>query len=129
MDRRILLVLCGVVLLGAGLLAVSQADLTGTWVGSTSVPNVGDDRLTLTLKHDAAVYVGTLSDTAGMVVGQAIRSVTFEEGVLAFDITVSNSTDTFPVHVSLKVDGDKMTGSWSTEQGDLGEVSLVRQPR
>lgn len=129
MNRRNLLVLCGVVLLGAGLLAVSQADLTGTWVGSTPVPNVGDDKLTLALKRDAGVYAGTLSDAAGMVAEPAIRNVTFEEGVLAFDITVSNGTETFPVHFSLKVDGDKMTGSWSLEQGDLGEVSLVRQSR
>jgi hypothetical protein len=115
------------VLLGAGLIAASQADLTGTWLGSTQVPNVGEDKLTLTLKRDAGAYGGIISDTAGLVAEQAIRNVTLEAGVLTFDISVNDGSATFPVHISLKIEGDKMTGIWSTEEGESAEITLARK--
>ena len=127
MNRRSLWVLCGLVLLGAGLIAASQADLTGTWLGSTQVPNVGEDKITLVLKRDAGAYGGIVSDTAGLVAEQAIRNVTFEAGVLAFDITVNDGSATFPVHIAVKIDGDKMTGAWSTEEGGSAEITLARK--
>jgi hypothetical protein len=127
MNRRIPWVLCALVLLCAGLTAASQADLTGTWLGSTQVPNVGEDKITLVLKRDAGAYGGIVSDTAGMVAEQAIRNVTFEAGVLTFDISVDDGSATFPVHIAVKIDGDKMTGAWSTEEGESAEITLARK--
>jgi len=127
MNRRSLWVWCGLALLSAGLIAASQTDLTGTWLGSTQVPNVGEDKLTLALKRDASAYGGIISDTAGLVAEQAIRNVTFEAAVLAFDISVNDGSATFPVHISLKIEGDKMTGTWSTEEGESAEITLARK--
>ena len=62
-----------------------------------------------------------------MIVEKDIRNAAFKDGTLTFDIGVSNGTDVFPVHLSLKVEGDKMTGAWSTDQGESGEVRLARK--
>lgn len=121
----VLLVL--LVVVGVDISAQDKPDLTGTWVGVSLVPNVGEDPITLELKREGDAYSGTCADGAGMIVEREIRNVAFKEGTLTFDIGVSNGTDVFPVHLSLKVEGDKMAGNWSTDQGESGEVRLARK--
>lgn len=116
-----------VVLAAVGLAAQAPPDLTGKWVGSTLVPNVGEDKLVLDLTKDGDSYAGTIADSAGMIVQAAIANVSFADGLLTFDIVVSSGSETFPVRISLKAEGDTLTGSWATGQGDGGSVTLTRE--
>jgi hypothetical protein len=112
---------------GVGAGAQRTPDLTGTWIGTTLVPDVGEDAITLELKREGNTYTGRCTDAAKVVVAPEIRNVVFTEGTLTFDIGVSGGTDTITVHISLKVDGDQMTGQWATDEGDSAALKLARK--
>jgi len=111
---------------GVGL-AARAADLSGTWVGVTQVPDLGEDRLKLELKADGESYTGLMTDVGGIVVASPITKVKVEGAVLTFDIVVNNGSAEFPVHVSMKVDGDTLAGSWTTDEGMSAPMTLARQ--
>ncbi len=112
---------------GTGVPAQGTPDLTGTWVGLTTVPDVGEDTVTLELKRDGETYTGRCTDAANVIVAPEIKNVVFKDGMLTFDIGVSNGTNTFPVHIALKVAGDTMTGLWGTDAGDSAEIKLTKK--
>ena len=128
MTRRrfvlVLVMLC--VAAGVGT-AARAADLSGTWVGVTQVPDVGEDRLKLELRADGDSYTGLMTDAAGIVVANPITKVKVEGALLTFDIVVNNGSAEFPVHVSFKADGDTLTGSWTTDEGMSAPMTLTRQ--
>jgi hypothetical protein len=123
------LLLTAMVLAVAGAVAGAQGtpDLTGTWVGTTLVPDVGEDAVTLVLKREGNAYTGLCTDAAKVVVAPEITNVAFKEGTLTFDIGVSNGTNTFTVHISLKVEGDQMAGRWVTDDGESADLRLARK--
>jgi hypothetical protein len=123
------LVLAALVLVGAVVGAGAQGppDLTGTWIGTTLVPDVGEDAITLELKREGNTYTGRCTDAAKVVVAPEIKNVAFTEGTLTFDIGVSGGADTVTVHISLKVDGDQMTGQWATDEGESAALRLARK--
>jgi len=125
------LVLAAVVLsaAGSGATAQSAADLTGTWIGTTLVPDVGEDAITLELKREGGTYTGRCTDAAMVVVEPEIRNVAFKDGTLTFDIGVSGGAGPLTVHISLTVEGDKMVGRWTTDEGDSAELKLARPIR
>ena len=64
-----------------------------------------------------------------VVLAPEIKNVAFTEGTLTFDIGVSGGADTVTVHISLKVDGEQMTGQWATDDGESAAIKLARQTR
>jgi len=123
------LLLSAMLLALAGAIAGAQGtpDLTGTWVGTTLVPDVGEDAVTLVLKREGDTYTGLCTDAAKVIVAPEVSNVAFKEGTLTFDIGVSNGTSTFAVHILLKVDGDQMTGRSATDDGESAELRLARK--
>ena len=122
--------LAALVLTGASIGAGAQGtpDLTGTWVGTTLVPDVGEDAVTLELKREGDTYTGRCTDAANVVVAPEIRNVAFKDGTLTFDIgVVGGGGNALTVHVTLKVDGDAMAGRWATDDGEWAELKLVRK--
>lgn len=111
----------------AGVTPQGNPNLTGTWVGLTTVPNVGEDAVTLELRRDGETYTGRCTDAAGVIVAPEITNVAFKDGTLTFDIGVSGGTNTVPVHIALKVAGDTMAGLWSTDEGESAEIRLTRK--
>jgi len=120
----LLVMLC--VAAGVGMSA-RAADWSGTWVGVTQVPDVGEDRLKLELKADGDSYTGLMSDAAGIVVANPITKLKVEGALLTFDIEVNNGSAAFPVHVSMKADGETLAGSWTTDEGMSAPMTLTRQ--
>ena len=128
MFRRTFVLLLVMSCAGAAVGAAARAaDLSGTWVGVTQVPGIGEDRLKLDLKADGAGYTGLMTDAAGIVVANPITKVKVEGALLTFDIVVNNGSPEFPVHVSVKADGDTLTGSWATDEGESAPFTLTRQ--
>ena len=107
--------------------AARAADLSGTWVGVTQVPDRGEDRLKLELKADGGSYAGLMTAESGIVVANPITKVKVEGALLTFDIVVNNGSAEFAVHVSMKADGDTLAGTWATDDGLSAPLTLTRQ--
>lgn len=104
----------------------SDVDLTGTWKGSTEVPDQGVDELTLVIEKEAGEYSAKLSDSLGMLTDTECEDIEFKEGTLTFNVTIYEGYDSFTVWINLNVEGDKMSGYWETEDGGQGKVNLER---
>jgi hypothetical protein len=124
---RSLMAFVMVIVCATAFAATRSADLSGTWVGVTQVPNVGEDAIKLELKADGSSYSGVMSDSAGMVAPAPVTNLKLEGSALTFDISVNNGEATFPAHITLKADGDTLVGSWATDAGDSAPLTLARQ--
>jgi aminopeptidase N len=110
----------------AGLLAYAAApDITGTWIGRTDVPNAGLDDLTLVIKKTPTGFTGTFSDTLAQVdKDAAITAVKLEGDDLTFNFVLADGT---AMIAKLKVDGDKLAGTWGHPEGAAGTMTFERK--
>jgi hypothetical protein len=123
-----MLLLMIVLIAAIGSLLGQNQDLSGTWIGSTVIPNMEEkDNLTLVLKKDGASYTGTITDSMGMLNAAVLEKVKLEKDTLSFEFLVLTSTEQIRVRSTLKVTGDKLVGSWESEQGDTGALEMVRK--
>jgi hypothetical protein len=114
--------------LSCGMSFSQQADLSGTWVGPTEVPDaVEPDILTLVLKKEEGKYSGTITDSMGMLQDTEIENVEFKDNTLTFTFQVDAGGAYLTVHTSLTVKGDKMSGYWETDEGDSSPIELERK--
>lgn len=102
-------------------------DLTGTWEGSTLVPDQGEDQLTLVIKKEEGEYKATITDSLGMLMDTECEDIELEDGTLTFNFTISQDMDAFTVWITLEVEGDTMKGYWETAEGDQGDIELKKQ--
>jgi hypothetical protein len=113
--------------LSCGLSFSQQADLSGTWVGSTEVPDAVElDKLTMVLKKEEGKYSGTITDSLGMLQDTEIEDVEFKDNTLTFTFQADTGEEYVTVSTSLTVKGDKMSGYWETE-GDSASIELERK--
>jgi hypothetical protein len=104
-----------------------DVDLTGTWEGSTIVPDQGEDELTLVIEKKEGEYAATLSDTLGMLMDTECEDIEFKEGTLTFNFTIVQDIESLTVWITLEVEGDTMKGYWETGDGGQGDIELKRQ--
>jgi hypothetical protein len=111
-----------------GISFCQQVDLSGTWLGTAEVPNMAEpDKLTLILEKKEKGYSGTLSDSMGMIQNSELKAVEFKDKTLSFIFSANTGQEFLNVSAILTVEGDKMNGSWQTEDGSSGEVKLERK--
>jgi Zn/Cd-binding protein ZinT len=109
--------------------APAPADLTGTWIGKTEVPNQGDmavDEVSMVLKKEKAGYSGTISDTLGMIAqGTEIKNIEIKDDAMTFIFPLVDGT---VITCRMKIAGDKITGQWEHPEGSAGvlEFSLKK---
>lgn len=105
-----------------------NVDISGTWVGSTVVPNATEeDRLTLVLNKDGDSYTGTITDSMGLAQDAVLQEVDFSDNTLTFNFMVDTGDGSMLVDATLTLKGDTMTGAWSTEDGSSGDITLKKQ--
>lgn len=107
----------------------AEADLSGTWVGSTQVPDRSEpDRITLILKKEAGEYEGTVSDSLGLLKETAIEDIEFEDNELnlSLTITVSDGSEPKEVEAELVLEKGRLKGSWFVEDGPQGDIVLEK---
>ena len=122
------MVLLGMFLISVTGLPGQDQDLSGTWIGSTAIPNMEErDNLTLVLKKDGASYSGTITDSMGMLNAAVLEKVKLEKDTLSFEFLVVTQGGDVRVRSTLKVSGDKLVGSWESEQGDTSALEMVRK--
>lgn len=101
-------------------------DLTGTWEGSTVVPDQGEDGMTLVIEKEEGEYVAKITDTLGMLDETECEEMEFKDGTLTFNFSISEGMDSFTVWITLEVEGDTMKGYWETGDGDQGDIELQK---
>jgi hypothetical protein len=121
------LALSVILIMCCSILALSQdVDLTGTWEGTTFVPDQGEDGMTLVIKKEGDEYTGTATDTFGMLMDTECQDLVFEDGTLSFFFSIGTGMESMTVWVTLEVEGDTMKGYWEVAEGDQGDIELKK---
>ena len=109
--------------------AYSQEDaaLLGTWKGSTFIPDIGENEVTLVITKNEGELAVVISDSLGMLADVECEEIKFEEGTLTFNFALSDEMDTQTIWISLDVEGSQMKGYWETGAGEQGDIELEKQ--
>jgi hypothetical protein len=126
MKMKILLgILALLAILGALFAVPVPADLSGTWIGKTTIPNGTQDDMTLVLKKAGATYTGTLVDSLGMIPQDTeLNDVKLDKNELTANFTIADGT---PIKFKLTVNGDKMNGQWEDPGGSTGVLEFEKK--
>ena len=101
-------------------------DISGTWVGETEIPDQGTDELTLILEKAGESYTATISDSFGMLMDAECEDLEYKDNVLNFNFSIYDGYSSMTVYITLKVEGDTMTGQWETGEGDIGTINMEK---
>lgn len=104
-----------------------DVDLTGTWEGSTVVPDQGEDGMILVIKKEEGEYTATITDSLGMLMDTECEDMEFKDSTLTFNFSIFQEMETLTVWITLEVEGDTMKGYWETAEGDQGDIELKKQ--
>lgn len=104
-----------------------EVDLTGTWKGSTYVPDQGTDEMTMVIEKKDGEYSATITDSFGMLMDTECEDFEYSDGALTFNFSIYMGTETMTVWINLTVEGDKMTGYWETADGGQGDLSFEKE--
>lgn len=104
-----------------------NVDLTGTWEGTTVVPDQGEDQLTLVISKTEDEYTARITDSLGMLADTECEDIEFEGGTLTFNFAIGEDMQTLTVWITLEVEGDTMKGYWETGDGGQGDIELKKQ--
>lgn len=112
----------------SGLMFGQSVDLSGTWVGETEVPDaIEPDEMTLVITKEDGEYSAKISDSMGMLDNTECEDIEFKENELTFNIEVNTGEEFMTVYLTLKVEGDTMTGYWESDDGSIGSVELTKK--
>ena len=105
--------------------AAAPADLSGTWIGKTEVPNQGTDELTMILKKIAGGYAGTVVDTLGLIVRDTeIKNIEIKGDAMTFTFPLVDETI---IVCRMKIAVDKITGAWEHPEGSSAVLEFTQK--
>ena len=115
-------------ILSYGISFCQEVDLSGTWEGTTEVPDVPEpDQITLVLEKIDGEYSGTFTDSLGFAEEAELEDIEFKDNTLTFSFTIFNGFEYMPLYATLTVEGNKMNGNWESEDGSSGPVELEKK--
>ena len=123
----VLTVMGFIFMLASGIAFCQGDDISGTWVGETEIPDQGTDELTIVIERAGDTYTGILNDSFGMLVDTEAEDLEYKDNVLTFNFSIYDGYSSMTVYITLEVEGDTMTGQWETEEGDTGEINMVKK--
>ena len=111
------------------ILLAADADLSGTWVGETEVPDAPEpDQVTLILKLVDGEYEGTVTDTLGMADEAECEDIELDGDKLTMNFEIINPDGEYVrIYVTMTVEGDTMKGYWESEDGNSSAMELTRK--
>lgn len=123
------------ILSGAGLIllalvsiaAASPAavDIVGTWLGKAEVPDMGIIEITVVISKTETGYAGTINESSGMIASDTILSdIKLDGDKLTFNFPLADGAI---IDNQLKIEGDKITGTWTHPEGSSGALSFERK--
>lgn len=126
-TASILSLLAFLLTLSYGISFCQEVDLSGTWKGTTEVPDAMEpDEVTLVLEKIDEEYSGTVSDSLGFAEEAELEDIEFKDNTLTFSFTIFDGFEYMTVYTTLTVEGDKMSGHWETEDGSSAPIELER---
>ena len=112
----------------SGLMFGQSVDLSGTWVGETEVPDaIEPDELTLVITKENGEYSAKISDSIGMLDNTECEDIEFKDSELSLKFEVDTGEEFMSVYITLKIEGDTMTGFWESDDGSTGSVELTKK--
>ena len=129
MDKKIRFLLTGMIVMFSVLALQSYAsvEITGRWVGSTEVPDIGLDEFTLVFEKADGAYTGKMSDEFGAMEDVECEEIVLENDSLKFHVEFFNGMDYITVYLSFTVSQDALEGTWEVDSGDMGEINFTRK--
>jgi len=130
MKRNLFYLLSGATIvlalsMGLGFAQNQVPNLTGKWVGETTVSDMGQtDEVTLILENTEVGYTGTIFDTLGIVPETEIEDVSLEDNTLTFTFTATDGYATFSVSMTLTYEEGNLVGYWVTDDGSSGDIEF-----
>ena len=116
------------IFLFSGAAFCQEVNLSGTWVGETTVPDATDpDQVTLILEKTNGGYTGKVTDAFGYAMDSELEDVEFEDKELTANFLIYDGEQYVRVFFTLTVEGDTMKGFWESESGDSAAVELHRK--
>ena len=74
-----------------GAVFCQQVNLTGTWIGETTVPDeIEPDKVTLVLKKENGEYTGKVTDAFGYAMESELEEVKFKDNKLTAHFFIFN---------------------------------------
>ena len=122
-----LILILTALLLWGGLSFAGEIELSGTWVGTTEVPDMGTDEVTLVLTQENGLYAGTITDTLGMANEAECTEILFENNTLTFNFSIYNGYEFVEIYCTLTVEEEALTGQWESEDGNMADIRLERK--
>ena len=104
-----------------------EVALTGTWIGSTFVPDQGEDEVTLVITEKEGELAATMSDSLGMLTDIECEDIEFEDGTLTFNFTITQEMESQTIWITLDLEDDILKGYWETGAGEQGDIELKKQ--
>ncbi len=124
----ILSVLAFLLILSYGISFCQEVDLSGTWEGTTEVPDTPEpNQLTLVLEKIDGEYSGTINDSLGFAEDAELEDIEYKNNTLTFTFTIFNGFDYVKIYTTVTIEGNKMSGSWESEDGNSSPVELEKK--
>jgi hypothetical protein len=105
----------------------AKVNLAGTWTGYTILGDGNRADFNLLLEPAGDTYTGKINDEAGMIPEMMIKTVTFKDLTLDFEIDFPNGAGVQLIKVELKYEADTLKGSWVDPNGESNIVELSRK--
>ncbi len=126
--KSILTVSAFLLVLFTGAILSQEANISGTWVGETEVPDeIEPDKVTLILEKTNGEYKGKVTDAFGFAMEAELNDVEFKDNQLTANFLIFTGEEYMKVYFTLTVEGDTMKGRWESEAGDSANIELHRQ--
>jgi len=114
--------------LSCGISFCQEVDLSGTWEGTTEVPDAPEpDQITVVLEKIDGEYSGTFTDSLGFAEDAELKDIEFKDNTLTFNFTIFDGFEYTKVYATLTVEGNKMSGNWESEDGNSGPIELEKK--
>lgn len=127
-TASLLAILAFLLTLSCGISFCQEVDLSGTWEGTTEVPDSPEpDKLTVVIEKIDGEYSGTINDSLGFAEDAEMEDIKFEGNTLTFNFTIFDGFEYSTVYATLTVEGNRMSGNWESEDGSSGPLELVKK--
>lgn len=111
-----------------GAVLSQEANLSGTWIGETTVPDeLEPDKVTLVLERTNGEYKGKVTDAFGFAMESELKDIEFKDNKLTANFLIFNGEAYVKISFELTVEGDTMKGYWESEEGDSAPIELHKQ--
>ena len=100
-------------------LSAFATDIAGKWDLTAKDPDGNDIKGQMVLKYEDGRLSGTIGSSEGT---NPLKEVEFKDNVFTCKLMYGDNQ----VTLKLTLDGDTLTGNWSTEDGTTGRVECTR---